>query len=725
MGLVSELRRRNVLRMAVLYMVAAWLIMQVAEVVIALAGLPALVGPLVLVVLAIGFPIALAFAWFYEITPEGIALEKDVARGDSITPATGRRMDFVVISLLAAALVVFAFHTWWPSAPVDRSVAVLAFENMSNDPAQEYFSDGIAEELLNTLTKVSDLRVISRSSSFSFKGKDLDIPTIAKRLNVAHVLEGSVRKMGDSVRITAQLVDASTDAHLWSETYDRELTTQNIFAVQSEIAAAIADKLRATLTEQDQADLRKVPTLSLEAYQSYLLGRQRMVDRSSASLEKASAYFLDAVEHDPDFALAYVALAETYMLLGDYAGMSLNEVLVKSEPAIAAAIKLDGELAQAYVARGAVRSKAGDLGSAIVAFERAIELDPNYAKAYHWYADVLLNRRQEPDTALALLEKAYTLDPVSPALIVTMGQALSMLGRFDEALAYYQEAMDIEPAYASSYYLMGELHAFVHGRLDLGVRWGMEAAAIDPRYVTNLQALGIYYLALGDDGQAEYWINRALEAGPDRFRANRAAGFLYYQRGDDAKVREVARRLEAIAPGNNATLYLLVALADYREVLRYAAADHPELACDREPDIGRVNLMPAINISLALEESGDADCANRLLDGALDRMQSIPRLGVLGYGFADAEIHARQGRPELALAALRQAVEEGCCVFWWSQAERSPHTTSLRDDPRFIVIMNTIRDEMAGQLASVREMGLARDSAGEVEMEAAIIEGAE
>ena len=326
---------------------------------------------------------------------------------------------------------------------------------------------------------------------------------------------------------------------------------------------------------------------------------------------------------------------------------------------------------------------------------------------------------------LALLEKAYTLDPVSPALIVTMGQALSMLGRFDEALAYYQEAMDIEPAYASSYYLMGELHAFVHGRLDLGVRWGMEAAAIDPRYVTNLQALGIYYLALGDDGQAEYWINRALEAGPDRFRANRAAGFLYYQRGDDAKVREVARRLEAIAPGNNATLYLLVALADYREVLRYAAADHPELACDREPDIGRVNLMPAINISLALEESGDADCANRLLDGALDRMQSIPRLGVLGYGFADAEIHARQGRPELALAALRQAVEEGCCVFWWSQAERSPHTTSLRDDPRFIVIMNTIRDEMAGQLASVREMGLARDSAGEVEMEAAIIEGAE
>ena len=360
MGLVSELRRRNVLRMAVLYMVAAWLIMQVAEVVIALAGLPALVGPLVLVVLAIGFPIALAFAWFYEITPEGIALEKDVARGDSITPATGRRMDFVVISLLAAALVVFAFHTWWPSAPVDRSVAVLAFENMSNDPAQEYFSDGIAEELLNTLTKVSDLRVISRSSSFSFKGKDLDIPTIAKRLNVAHVLEGSVRKMGDSVRITAQLVDASTDAHLWSETYDRELTTQNIFAVQSEIAAAIADKLRATLTEQDQADLRKVPTLSLEAYQSYLLGRQRMVDRSSASLEKASAYFLDAVEHDPDFALAYVALAETYMLLGDYAGMSLNEVLVKSEPAIAAAIKLDGELAQAYVARGAVRSKAGE-----------------------------------------------------------------------------------------------------------------------------------------------------------------------------------------------------------------------------------------------------------------------------------------------------------------------------------------------------------------------------
>ena len=181
MGLVSELRRRNVFRMAVLYAVAAWLIMQVAEVIIGLANLPEWIGPTILGVLAVGFPIALIFSWFYELTPEGISLEKDVKPGESTTHVTGRRMDFIVISMLAAAVILFAYDKWWIGPPPEKSIAVLAFENMSGDPEQEYFSDGISEELLNVLAQIPELTVISRSSAFSFKGQDIDYPRDGER----------------------------------------------------------------------------------------------------------------------------------------------------------------------------------------------------------------------------------------------------------------------------------------------------------------------------------------------------------------------------------------------------------------------------------------------------------------------------------------------------------------------------------------------------------------
>ena len=204
MGVVSELRRRNVFRMAVLYVVAAWLIMQVAEVVIGLGNLSEWLGPTILVLLAVGFPIALIFSWFFEVTPEGLSLEKDVPADHSITHVTGRRMDFVIIAILSAGLILFAYDKWAPSVPTDKSIAVLPFENMSADPDQEYFSDGISEELLNVLSKIPDLRVTARTSSFQFKGENRDVIEIGRKLNAAFILEGSVRKAGQQVRITAQ-----------------------------------------------------------------------------------------------------------------------------------------------------------------------------------------------------------------------------------------------------------------------------------------------------------------------------------------------------------------------------------------------------------------------------------------------------------------------------------------------------------------------------------------
>ena len=294
------------LRMLVLYVVAAWLIMQVAEVVIGLANLPGWIGPGILGLLAIGFPIAITLSWFYELTPQGMKLEKDIDPAESITHVTGRRVDFLVISLLCAAVILFSYDKWWTSGPLVQSIAVLPFANMSNDPDNEYFSDGISEEILNLLAQVPELRVTSRSSAFSFKGQNLDVPTMAAKLNVAHVLEGSVRKSGNQLRIVAQLIDVESDTHLWSETYDREL--KDIFAIQDEIAGAVVAALKITLLGKEPRAIETKP----EAYALYLQGLHFSNQLSAESSKKAERLLLQALEIDPGFAPAWTELGTVY-----------------------------------------------------------------------------------------------------------------------------------------------------------------------------------------------------------------------------------------------------------------------------------------------------------------------------------------------------------------------------------------------------------------------------
>ena len=346
MRLVSELRRRNVFRMAVLYGVAAWLIVQVAEVLIDLAKLPDWIGTTTLWLLAVGFPIALIFSWFYEITPEGISLEKDVDLAESITHVTGRRLDFIVISLLCAAVILFAYDKWWTGGRPEHSIAVLPFENMSGDPEQEYFSDGISEELLNVLSKLPGLRVVARTSSFQFKGENRDIIDIGRQLNVAFVLEGSVRKAGPQVRITTQLINASNGFHLWSETYDREL--ENIFAVQDEISAAIVESLKDHLGLQVEAAPRVIAAANIEAHDAYLRGRYLIAQRTKASVEGAIREFEKAISLDPDYALAHAELAIAYQL--GYLDITYTEAIARAAPHAERAMALEPTLAEAHAA---------------------------------------------------------------------------------------------------------------------------------------------------------------------------------------------------------------------------------------------------------------------------------------------------------------------------------------------------------------------------------------
>lgn len=311
MSFIEELKRRNVIRVAIAYTIVAWLIAQVTELAFDSFGTPDWAIKTVLFLLIIGLPLALFFAWAFELTPEGLKREKDIDRSESDTHVTGRKFDYLIIAVLVLALGYLAADKFWHGPPQDaglvqtasdKSIAVLPFVNMSSDPEQEYFSDGISEELLNVLSQIPGLRVSARTSSFQFKGESPDIVDIGKKLNTGFVLEGSVRKSGPEVRITAQLIDARNGFHLWSATYDRKL--ENIFAVQDEISAAIVGALRAHLGLQVDSAPRVQAAASPEAHEAYLRGRYLAAQNTNSDTKKAIHEFEKALSYDADYALA-------------------------------------------------------------------------------------------------------------------------------------------------------------------------------------------------------------------------------------------------------------------------------------------------------------------------------------------------------------------------------------------------------------------------------------
>ncbi|MCH9026651.1 MAG: tetratricopeptide repeat protein [Proteobacteria bacterium] len=454
---------------------AAWLIMQVTEVLITLAHLPHWIGPTIIWLLVIGFPISLIFSWFYELTPEGISLEKDVDPEQAITYVTGRRLDFIVISMLIAAVILFAYDKWWIGGPPEKSIAVLPFTNMSDDPGQEYFSDGISEELLNLLAKIPELTVISRSSAFSFKDKSLTIPEIARRLNVAHVIEGSVRKAGNQVRITAQLIEASTDKHLWSETYDREL--KNIFAVQDEISVAIVGALKEHLGLQLEVAPRVVAAANTEAHEAYLRGRFLVVQRTRTTIDGAVREFEKAISLDPDYAIAHAELATAILLQRIHGPLTGAEAIAKAAPHAEQAMALDPTLAEAHAATGFLLANQANFEEALTHYRQAIQINPNNSIVYSRMADILGENLGHYKETFAMKEMALRLNPLSILALGDYVGALIERNRLAEADRELEKLAVIAPAQYEHW------RAF---RTSLGGKWAnqtlgdLDRLRIDP-----------------------------------------------------------------------------------------------------------------------------------------------------------------------------------------------------------------------------------------------------
>ncbi|MEJ8569575.1 tetratricopeptide repeat protein [Elongatibacter sediminis] len=453
-GFLEELKRRNVFRVAVAYLVSAWLLLQVADIVLENIAAPDWVIQVFMLGLGMGLPIALIFAWAFELTPEGIKREKDVDRSQSITHKTGRKLDFTIIGILAVAVLVLlidrfrgpvepaspepvtiAEETEAP-APSEPSIAVLPFVNMSSDPEQEYFSDGISEEILNALARVRELKVAGRTSSFAFKGKDQDLRQIGETLGVEHILEGSVRKSGATVRITAQLIQVDDGFHLWSDTYDRELT--NVFEIQDEIATAILDQLKAHLIGLDSAPApgaaqRTDPVV----YEQYLLAKQRIYERKRLSIESAVALLDKAIAKDPAYAPAYAQRGIAALLLSEYnyGDTKQAEAEIQARLYLDKALQLDPELAEGWSAMGLYHiNRPGESPQGIEALQKALAINPNLIDASNWlqiaYGNIGDNAR-----ALQILEGMVERDPLYPPGFGNAVNIYNVFGLHEKSLA--------------------------------------------------------------------------------------------------------------------------------------------------------------------------------------------------------------------------------------------------------------------------------------------------
>ncbi|MFB3083472.1 MAG: adenylyl cyclase, partial [Gammaproteobacteria bacterium] len=485
MSFIKELKRRNVIKVAIAYAVAAWLLIEFSATTFPMLRLPEWTATFVTVLVIIGFPLALIFAWAYELTPEGLKREHEVDRSESITHITGRKLDFIIMAVMALALGYFAYDKFLLQpesgevfAETSRSIAVLPFVNMSDDASNEYFSDGISEEILNALAKVKDLKVAGRTSSFAFKGRNEDLKTIGEALGVSHILEGSVRKAGVQVRITAQLVKADDGFHLWSDTYDRELT--DIFAIQDEIAAEILIQLKARLLDEERQLLVSQRT-DPEVYDLYLLAKQRVYRRNRLTIESAVELLDQAIAKDPDYAPAYAQRGIATMLLSDrdYGIIPDAEANVQGKRYIDAALELDADLAEAWAGLGLyyVKRPSGH-EQAIEALTKALSINPNLINASNWL-HIALIESGDVRTALQILENMTQRDPLyGPGFSNAVG-AFDDFGQEDKAQALIDRFRTYDP---NDPQLLNAdaVHHFMRGRTAEGFRLAEQAYQLRP-----------------------------------------------------------------------------------------------------------------------------------------------------------------------------------------------------------------------------------------------------
>jgi TolB-like protein/Tfp pilus assembly protein PilF len=557
----AELKRRNVYKVAIAYIVGGWALSQGIAQVFPVFDVPNWVIRSIVILIIVGLPIALVLAWSFEITPEGI---KRTETADAM-PATARRKKHVWIyivvigAVLSIGLFFLGRYSAINGAPrqseattgiPQKSIAVLPFENLSRDPDNAYFTEGVEDEILTRLAKVADLKVISRTSTQHFKSAPENLPTIAKQLGVVNILEGSVQKAADQVRVNVQLINALTDAHLWADTYDRKLT--DIFAVESEIAKTIAETLQAKLTGSEKASIAKTPTVNPDAYELYLKGRFFWNKRTGDDLRKSIEYLKQAVAKDPGYALAYAGLADSYGLLRFYGGASPAESVVPAAAAAEKALELDDSLAEPHASLGLIATEELEVHRGVSELERAVQLNPNYATAHHWLA-LAFTALGQSDRSIKELKRALELDPLSMAINADLSIGYLYARRYDEGEAQARKALEIDPrSFLARYYLGMALQ--LKGQLKEAIPEFQKAVELnhDP-YCISMLAQG--YARNGQADEARKLLAQLNEMAKSVEVPEYALALAYTSLGD--KDRAIAALEHGFAGGNKSYLFLL------------------------------------------------------------------------------------------------------------------------------------------------------------------------
>jgi len=706
----ARLTRRKVVQWGIAYAAGAWGLLQGLAYVTDTFHWQEYIQQSAALALLIGLPVVLVLAWYHG------------DRGEQRLSAT--ELTILTLLFLVGGGIFWLYQrggatptiaTPTAGAPIPAvatdsrpSIAVLPFENRSDEHKDAFFVDGIHDDILTQLSKVSALKVISRTSVEQFRDTKLPTKTIAEQLGVTKILEGGVQRAGDRVRVTVQLIDAATDAHLWAESYDRDLSAANIFAIQSEVAAAIAGTLKATLTPAERRSVNAVPTQNLEAWEAYQLGRQRMAKRTSTALVDAEKFFQRAIELDPRFALAYAGLADTLMLIPQYSDMPSDASLARAEKAAGTASELDPNLAEAWTSLAAIAAARGQYDRAEPLYRRAIALNPNYSTANQWFGE-MLNQLGRRDEAVGFVEAALASDPLSAVINQTLGIQLSEVGRFDEAEARLRRAIEIDPSMPTSYTYAGLLQAYVLNRFAEAVPILGHAAELDPGGPLYAFWLFAVYLDLGADAEATRLVESARERWPDETRVLAMSAVMHlYRREQTAALRD-AQGLLALEPRASSALRVL-RNADLQAGrpgaarARYARA-YPELFVNGAPKIDGSNWRIALDLAPVLQKTGENDRAGSLLNRSEQFVRTIPRLGIYlssGYGIADAQIHALRGQHREALSALRAAEKAGWRgPYWRYYRDFDPALASIRSDPEFNAAFADIERDMARQRAEL------------------------
>jgi len=711
------MRRRNVFKVATVYLIASWLLIQIAETTFPALNLPEWTVTFVVMLLLMGLPISLILAWAFEVTPEGIKKTAEVPVDESITPATGQRINYLIIGSLAAAVVFLAithggFRTGVDSSDGEnapRSIAVLPFVNMSGDEENEYFSDGLSEELLNVLAQVDGLRVAARTSSFFFKGQNEDLRDVGEKLGVAHVLEGSVRKSGNRIRVTAQLIKVEDGFHLWSDTYDYEM--DDVFRIQDEISLAVVDALKVNLLGEDRQRLTKRATTNVEAHNLYLRGRQFLHLRTLESIEQAEKLFERAVRMDPDYALAYSGLADAVNLLAtNHQMMPVETAYERTAPLLERAMALDPESAEVWASKGLAEMNIRELDKAEAALKRSMELNPSYAPAYLWYASALGETPGRSEEAIEVLRKTLEIDPLSRVAQNNIAFNLMQLGRYDEAEIQMRRLITLDPDYPVGYLGLYNLNRSIFARLDEGHRWLLKAHEVSERDVRTTIEFVFLYSDLGMDEEADRWIRRIRLESPEHPVARMLPAYEAIFEKDFVRAEQLTAELMQTDLSNfpylrSARVFTLTMVDRADEALDLVEGWYPELLAT-EPIVDTNNHDLSTETMFALNRAGRHEQLSRLqaVEEAHQKKDHANRPPAQ-TARAFAGNAAAAGDTEQAMWLWKEAIDQGWLgsAEWGWKLTESEYLGDAASSPEVAELQQRIDTALAAQREAVRQ----------------------